>query len=122
MSGRGGANGRGRDGKTLTGPSMSSVNPGISAAGEAAGRTALDPSAGRAAIGGMWSIGEIPDTASPGPGTLRTRLSMVVSEITKLADALQRLTIDVGKEKTAFGQPPIDDTGEEEKDSTDTAA
>ena len=37
---------------------MSSPNPGISAAGEAAGRTALNPATGPAAIGGMLSPGE----------------------------------------------------------------
>ena len=101
---------------------MSSLNPGISAAGEAAGRTALDPSAGRAAIGGMLSVGDTPDMEMPNPVTLKTRLSMVVSEITKLADALQRLKIDLANEKSPFTGVSIGDTGEGEKDSADTAA
>jgi hypothetical protein len=119
MRGRGWAN-WGQDGKPPAEPHMSSVNPGISAAGEAAGRTALDPSTGRAAIGGMLSVGEIPDTDLPDPSTLQTRLSMVVSEITKLADAIQGLKIDPANERSAVGR--VGKAGDGEKDSADTAA
>jgi hypothetical protein len=106
---------------------MSSVNPGITAAGEAAGRTALDPSSGRAAIGGMLSVGEIPDTEipvsrMPDPANLQTRLSTVVSEITKIADALQGLRIDLADERIALSSVSIGDAGDGEKDSADTAA
>ena len=94
---------------------MSSVNPGISAAGEAAGKTALDPSSGRAAIGGMLSLGEIPDSEIPDPSTLQTRLSMVVSEIAKLADAIQGLTFDLANERSAMGR--VGDAGDGEKDT-----
>jgi hypothetical protein len=126
MSGRRWANWW-QDGKPLTGPCMSSVNPGISAAGEAAGRTALDPSSGRAAIGGMLSVGEIPDgetpdTEMPDPANLQTRLSTVVSEITKLADALQGLKIDLANERVALTSVSIRDAVDGEKDSADTAA
>jgi hypothetical protein len=121
MSGRGWAN-WGQNGKPPAEPYMSSVNPGISAAGEAAGRTALDPSSGRAAIGGMLSVGEIPDTEMPDPTTPQTRLSMVVSEITKLADALQGLKIDLANERIPLSRVAIGGAGEGEKDSADTAA
>jgi hypothetical protein len=94
---------------------MSSVNPGISAAGEAAGKTALDPSSGRAAIGGMLSVGEIADTEIPDPSTLQTRLSMVVSEITKLADAIQGLKMDPANERSALGR--VGAAGDGKKDT-----
>lgn len=119
MSGRGWAN-WGQNGEAPAEPYMSSVNPGISAAGEAAGRTALDPSSGRAAIGGMLSVGEIPDTDMPNPSALQTRLSMVVSEITKLADAIQGLKFDLANERSALGR--VGGAGHGEKDSADTAA
>jgi hypothetical protein len=101
---------------------MSSVNPGISAAGEAAGRTALDPSAGRAAIGGMLSVGEIPETEISDPATLQTRLSMVVSEITKLADAIQGLKMNHTNERSPLGRVGVGEAGGGQKDSADTAA
>jgi hypothetical protein len=101
---------------------MSSVNPGISAAGEAAGRTALDPSAGRAAIGGMLSVGEIPeDTETPGPATLQTRLSMVVSQIAKLADAMEALQVGVADQKSSL-TVAIGEADDRQKKSAETAA
>jgi hypothetical protein len=101
---------------------MSSVNPGISAAGEAAGRTALDPSAGRAAIGGMLSVGEIPeDTETPGSATLQTRLSMVVSQIAKLADAMEALQVGVADQKSSL-TVAIGEADDRQKKSAETAA
>lgn len=101
---------------------MSSVNPGISAAGEAAGRTALDPSAGRAAIGGMLSVGEIPeDPETPDPATLQIRLSTVVSDIAKLADAMEALKVGGTVQRSGL-RVAIGDAGDGEKKSADTAA
>jgi hypothetical protein len=101
---------------------MSSVNPGISAAGEAAGRTALDPSSGRAAIGGMLQVGEIPEDAEPAdPATVQSRLSAVVSQIAKLAGVMESLRVGA----TDQGSGLTVDIGEAEprdKSSADTAA
>jgi hypothetical protein len=90
---------------------MSSPNPGISAAGEAAGRTALDPSTGPAAIGGMLSPGEADGEPPPPPSRppvkdrlprvirsrprnpLEDRLTAVVSEISNLVTALEALSL-----------------------------
>ena len=73
------------------GASPSGLNPGISAAGSAAKRTALDPSAGPAAIGGML----VKNSVEPAPGAppLRDRLTAVVNDITKLANAVEVLSI-----------------------------
>jgi hypothetical protein len=94
---------------------MSSPNPGISAAGEDLSRTALDPSAGPAAIGGMLSPGEGEAEAPPPPparppindrlpalptvirerrpgNALEDRLSAVVSDISNLVIALEALS------------------------------
>lgn len=101
---------------------MSSVNPGISAAGEAAGRTALDPSSGRAAIGGMLSVGEIPEEAeTPDPATLQTRLSAVVSQIAKLADAMEALNVGAADQRSGR-RVDIGEADDREKSSADTAA
>jgi len=78
--------------------SSSSLNPGISAAGSAARRTALDPSSGPAAIGGMLSTSAVdptPEETSP-----EIRLTIVVTEITKLANAVEALSIGLA------GLPP----------------
>jgi hypothetical protein len=72
---------------------MPSPNPGISAAGEAAGRTALNPNAGPAAIGGMLVPGEEPEVERSGETTLQIRLSSAVSDITKLANAMVALSL-----------------------------
>jgi hypothetical protein len=90
---------------------MSSPNPGISAAGEAAGNAALDPSTGPAAIGGMLSPGEGEVEAPPPPSRppikdrfptiprrrartpVEDRLTAVVSEISNLVTALEALSI-----------------------------
>ena len=75
---------------------MSSPNPGISAAGEAAGRTALNPSTGPAAIGGMVVPGEAePDPPVPQrvPSAEEDRLTTVVSDIAKLATAMSALSL-----------------------------
>jgi hypothetical protein len=71
---------------------MPSPNPGISAAGEAAGRTALNPSAGPAAIGGMLVPGEEPDVETSEQTELEIRLSTAVSDIAKLANAMEALS------------------------------
>jgi hypothetical protein len=103
---------------------MSGVNPGISAAGEAAGRTALDPSAGRAAIGGMLSVGEmeVSDEETPDRSTPQGRLSSAISDITKLAAALQGLKLKATNETEAPRRVDGADAGGGEKDSADTAA
>jgi hypothetical protein len=72
---------------------MPSPNPGISAAGEAAGRTALNPSAGPAAIGGMLVPGEEPEVETSGQTEMQTRLSTAVSDIAKLANAMEALSV-----------------------------
>jgi hypothetical protein len=89
---------------------VASPNPGISAAGEAAGRTALNPSAGPAAIGGMLVPGEEePEVeksdAADGPtdvhpevptevlSEMQSRLSSAVSDLSKLANALGALSM-----------------------------
>ena len=73
---------------------MASPNPGISAAGEAAGRTALNPSAGPAAIGGMLVPGEEPEIEPTESMKLQERLSSAVSDIAKLANAMEALSIE----------------------------
>lgn len=82
---------------------MSSPNPGISAAGEAAGRTALNPSTGPAAIGGMVVPGEAEPTP-PVPQRVRSasedRLTTVVSDIATMARALGALSLDIQPEET----------------------
>jgi hypothetical protein len=101
---------------------MSSVNPGISAAGEAAGRTALDPSAGRAAIGGMLSAGGIPEEfETPDPDTVQSRLSSVVSEIAKLAYAMGALGAG-GVARRSERRVAMAEVGDGEKKSAETAA
>src|ERR1019366_9856489 len=71
-----------------------SANPGVSAAGEAAGRSALNPSAGPAAIGGMLVPGEEPEVEPSEQMKLQARLSNAVSDITKLANAMEALSVD----------------------------
>jgi len=104
------------------GPNMSGVNPGISAAGEAAGRTALDPSAGRAAIGGMLSVGEISDAEALDRSTPQGRLSSAISDIAKLAGALQGLKLKTTHETGTPRRVDGAEAGSGEKDSADTAA
>jgi len=81
---------------------VSSPNPGISAAGEAAGRTALNPSTGPAAIGGMVVPGES-EPAPPVPRRVRSasedRLTTVVSDITTMARAMGALSLDLHPEE-----------------------
>ena len=81
---------------------MSSPNPGISAAGEAAGRTALNPSTGPAAIGGMVVPGEAeptPPVPQRVPSASEDRLTTVVSDIATLAKALGSLSLDIYPEE-----------------------
>jgi len=101
---------------------MSGVNPGISAAGEAAGRTALDPSAGRAAIGGMLSVGEISEDETSDRSTLQGRLSMAISDITKLAGALVGLRLKTAHRPDTPGRADVAAADGGQKDSADTAA
>lgn len=74
---------------------MPRLNPGISAAGAAAGRSAQNPSAGPAAIGGMLSTSpeEPIGFDGPEPVVLEERLTLVVSAITRLADAMEALVV-----------------------------
>jgi hypothetical protein len=82
---------------------VTSPNPGISAAGEAAGRTALDPSSGPAAIGGMRETEPEPQPPVPQrthlPAYKRVRsdeedhLTDVVTDITRLAMAISSLSL-----------------------------
>ncbi len=69
------------------------LNPGISAAGSAAKRTALDPSAGPAAIGGMLSLKSSAVHSSLTASPLQARLTTAVTDITKLANAMEVLSI-----------------------------
>jgi hypothetical protein len=83
---------------------VSSPNPGISAAGEAAGRTALNPSTGPAAIGGMVVPGESepePPTRRRVPSAAEDRLATVVSDISKLATAMGALSLSRHPEEAA---------------------
>lgn len=81
---------------------MSSQNPGISAAGRALGRTALNPASGPAAIGGMLQAGNVEDDAwDVDPSGTRTRLTKAVSDITKLANALEALAVTASPETDA---------------------
>jgi hypothetical protein len=80
---------------------VSSPNPGISAAGEAAGRTALDPTSGPAAIGGMRE--SEPEAQPPVPQRTHTpaykrvrsaeedHLTAEVTDVTRLAAAIGSL-------------------------------
>ena len=82
---------------------MSSQNPGISAAGRALGRTALDPASGPAAIGGMLQAGQREDASSDiDHQDVRSRLAKVISDITKLANALEALAVT--------GTPKVDES------------
>jgi hypothetical protein len=72
---------------------MSSQNPGISAAGKAAGKTALNPAAGPAAIGGMLQAGDLAEDPSDFDLTgVQSRLAKAVSDIAKLANAMEALS------------------------------
>jgi hypothetical protein len=118
---------------------MASPNPGISAAGEAAGRTALNPSAGPAAIGGMLVPGEEepesevelrrPEpTATPTEATatateaqkdvqaevpteMQSRLSSAVSDISKLANALGALRMTRPRSDGSPNHPAVHQNG-----------
>jgi len=76
------------------GTCMPSANPGVSAAGEAAGRSALNPSAGPAAIGGMLVPGEEPEVEPSEHMKMQMRLSEAVSDLAKLAHAMEVLSIN----------------------------
>jgi hypothetical protein len=82
---------------------VTSPNPGISAAGEAAGRTALDPSSGPAAIGGMRESEPEPQPPvqprnhTPAYKRVRSaeedRLTDAVTDITRLGTAISSLFV-----------------------------
>jgi hypothetical protein len=93
---------------------MASPNPGISAAGEAAGRTALNPSAGPAAIGGMLVPGEEPEVEPTESMKLQKRLSSAVSDITKLANAMEALSVKRSGGEGGSGEND-DQRGEDER-------
>jgi hypothetical protein len=103
---------------------MASPNPGISAAGEAAGRTALNPSAGPAAIGGMLVPGEEEPEVESSDATdvhadvptevlteMETRLSSAVSDISKLAKALGALSMTAPREHRTQHPDPARQNG-----------
>jgi hypothetical protein len=93
---------------------VSSPNPGISAAGEAAGRTALNPSTGPAAIGGMLSPGEAepePPVHHPVRSPVEDRLTTVVSDITRLAAAMGALSLALYPEEPAPPETPWERSG-----------
>ena len=93
---------------------MSSPNPGISAAGEAAGRTALNPSTGPAAIGGMVVPGEsepVPPVPRRVPSAAEDRLTTVVSDITTMARALGALSLDIHPEEAPSHEQPSRHSG-----------
>jgi hypothetical protein len=81
------------DGGRRRGAPTSGLNPGISAAGSAAKRTALDPSAGPAAIGGMLSLRNNALAPSQAASPLQARLTAAVTDITRLANAMEVLSI-----------------------------
>jgi hypothetical protein len=81
---------------------MSSPNPGISAAGEAAGRTALNPKTGPAAIGGMLVPGPEPSALAV---SLQNRLISAVSDVTKLLNVLRELSLNLNRADTSTEQP-----------------
>jgi hypothetical protein len=75
---------------------MTSQNPGISAAGRALGRTALNPASGPAAIGGMLQTGQPDDDLTDiDLADVRSRLAKAISDITKLANAMEALAVTV---------------------------
>lgn len=75
------------------GAPASGLNPGITAAGSEARMTALDPSAGPAAIGGMLSTTSSAVDPATAPTAPQARLTSVVTDITKLANAMEVLSI-----------------------------
>jgi hypothetical protein len=81
---------------------MSSPNPGISAAGEAAGRTALNPATGPAAIGGMLVPGPEPSAFAV---SLQNRLSTAVSDVTKLLKVLRELSLNLNRGGSPTEEP-----------------
>jgi hypothetical protein len=88
---------------------VASPNPGISAAGEAAGKTALNPSTGPAAIGGMVVPGEAEPEPEPpvyrrDPSDGEERLSAVVSDLSKLASAMRALSLSRYSKEAASRQ------------------
>jgi len=98
---------------------MSSQNPGISAAGKAAGRTALNPAAGPAAIGGMLQAGGVVDDDLSGIDlvTVQSRLAKAVSDIAKLANAMEALALDVVPDVDAGGDERMPEIGSYQREN-----
>jgi hypothetical protein len=84
---------------------MSSQNPGISAAGKALGRTALNPASGPAAIGGMLQVGDLDEDPSDLDLVgVQSRLAKAVSDIAKLANAMEALAAAVTPDPDVSGR------------------
>ena len=67
-------------------------------------------------------MGEIPDdTEPPDPGSLQTRLSTVVSQIARLADAMAALKVGGADQRNGL-RVTLGDAGDRQKNSADTAA
>jgi hypothetical protein len=98
---------------------MSSQNPGISAAGKAAGKTALNPASGPAAIGGMLQAGaELADDLSDFDLTeVQSRLAKAVSDIARLANALEALAVDGVREVEADGDERMPEIGSYQREN-----
>jgi hypothetical protein len=70
----------------------------------------------------MLSVGEIPEDAeTPDPTVLQTRLSTVVSQIAKLADAVEALNVGAVDQRSGL-RVAIGEAGGIRKNSADTAA
>ena len=67
--------------------------------------TALNPAAGPAAIGGMLQPGEVADDdrSDLDLAKVQSRLAKVVSDIAKLANAMEALAVDVIPDVDAAG-------------------
>jgi hypothetical protein len=92
---------------------MSSQNPGISAAGKAAGKTALNPAAGPAAIGGMLQAGDLAeDHADLDLALVQSRLAKAVSDIAKLANVMEALaTVSTRAAEESSWDEPMPEIG-----------
>jgi hypothetical protein len=70
----------------------------------------------------MVFVGEIPeDPETPDAATLQTRLSTVVSDIAKLADAMEALKVGGAVQRSGL-RVAMRDAGDAGKSSADTAA
>jgi hypothetical protein len=74
----------------------------------------------------MLQVGEIPEDTgmemeTPDRATLQYRLSSVVSQIAKLADAMEALKVDIADQRSGL-RVDIGEAGDREKSSAGTAA